>query len=70
MKQHNQGPASPLLTPREVADLLRVETTTVRRWIKIGALASVALPCTGRQHAYRVQRSTIDAILADRHASC
>lgn len=70
MKQYYQPPESPLLTPREVADLLRVDATTVRRWITIGALPAVTLPGAGIQRAYRIQRSAIEAILADRHHSC
>ncbi len=70
MKQHRTPTESPLLTLREVAGLLRVEVSTVHRWIKNGALAGVTLPGAGRQHVYRVQRATIDAILADRQRSC
>ena len=35
-----------LLTVREVARRLRVDDTTVRRWIKSGALEAVTLPNT------------------------
>lgn len=53
-----------LLTVREVARQLRVDDTTVRRWIKTGALEAVTLPHRGRRTAYRVRRDTMDALLA------
>jgi excisionase family DNA binding protein len=53
---------SDLLTVQEVAQLLRVDDTTVRRWIKSGALQAIKLPT--RRGSYRVRRSVIDKILA------
>ncbi len=53
-----------LLTVREVARRLRVDDTTVRRWIKHGTLEAVSLPHTGKRQAYRVRRSTIDSLLS------
>lgn len=52
-----------LLTVREVAKLLRVDDTTVRRWIKSGALEAITLPHAGKRSAYRVKRNTIDRLL-------
>lgn len=52
-----------LLTVREVARRLRVDDTTVRRWIKSGALEAVTLPHRGRRQAYRVKKSTMDKLL-------
>ena len=52
-----------LLTVREVARRLRVDDTTVRRWIKSGALEAITLPHKGRRQAYRVKKSTIDKLL-------
>ena len=52
-----------LLTVREVAHHLRVDDTTVRRWIKSGALEAVTLPHTGKRCGYRVRKLTIDTIL-------
>jgi len=52
-----------LLTVREVARRLRVDDTTVRRWIKSGALEAITLPHRGRRQAYRVKKSTLDALL-------
>lgn len=53
-----------LLTVREVARRLRVDDTTVRRWIKHGTLEAVSLPHVGKRQAYRVRRSTIDLLLS------
>ena len=52
-----------LLTVREVAKQLRVDDTTVRRWIKTGALEAITLPHRGTRQAYRISRSTVDALL-------
>jgi excisionase family DNA binding protein len=53
-----------LLTVREVAKQLRVDDTTVRRWIKNGVLDAITLPHRGARQAYRIRRSTLDALLA------
>jgi excisionase family DNA binding protein len=52
-----------LLTVREVAKQLRVDDTTVRRWIKNGILEAITLPHRGARQAYRIRRSTLDALL-------
>jgi excisionase family DNA binding protein len=52
-----------LLTVREVARRLRVDDTTVRRWIKSGALEAITLPHRGKRQAYRIKKSTLDALL-------
>ena len=52
-----------LLTVREVARRLRVDDTTVRRWIKHGTLDAVSLPHVGKRQAYRVRRRTIENLL-------
>jgi len=57
------GEENDLLTVREVARQVRVDDTTVRRWIKNGALEAVSLPHVGKRCAYRVRRSVIDALL-------
>ena len=57
-KQHDE-----LLTVREVSDILRVDDTTTRRWIKNGALEAVTLPHVNERQAYRVRRSTLDKLL-------
>ena len=52
-----------LLTVREVAKRLRVDDTTVRRWIKSGALEAITLPHRGKRQAYRIKQSTLEALL-------
>jgi excisionase family DNA binding protein len=56
-----------LLTVAEVADILRVDATTVRRWIKSGALEAISLPHNGLgvRNAYRIKRETLEALLAN-----
>jgi excisionase family DNA binding protein len=57
-------PADELLTVREVARQLRVDDTTVRRWIKTGALEAVTLPHRGKRRGYRVRKITLDQLLS------
>jgi excisionase family DNA binding protein len=52
-----------LLTVAEVARRLRVDSTTVRRWISQGALEAVTLPHVGKRQSYRVRLSTLDNLL-------
>ncbi len=52
-----------LLTVREVATRLRVDDTTVRRWIKNGSLDAITLPHRGARQAYRVRRATLETLL-------
>ena len=52
-----------LLTVHEVAQQLRVDDTTVRRWIKNGVLEAIALPHRGLRQAYRIRKATLDALL-------
>lgn len=48
---------SDLLTVSEVARILRVDDTTVRRWVKAGALEAVVLPhVNARQASYSTSR--------------
>ncbi len=51
-----------LLTVHEVAQQLRVDDTTVRRWIKSGALDAVLLPHSGKRCGYRVRQHTLRAL--------
>ncbi len=53
-----------LLTVHEVARRLRVDDTTVRRWIKSGALEAITLPHRGKRQAYRIKKSTLDVLLS------
>jgi excisionase family DNA binding protein len=52
-----------LLTVQEVATELRVDATTVRRWVKNNALEAVVLPHQNKRQAYRIKRSTFNALL-------
>jgi len=52
-----------LLTVREVAQQLRVDDTTVRRWVKNGAIEAITLPHANKRQAYRIKQSTLDKIL-------
>lgn len=52
-----------LLTVREVAKKLRVDDTTVRRWIKNGSLEAITLPHQGNRQIYRVLKRTLDDLL-------
>lgn len=53
-----------LLTVHEVAKQLRVDDTTVRRWIKTGALEAITLPHRGSRQAYRIRQETLEALLS------
>jgi excisionase family DNA binding protein len=52
-----------LLTTQEVAQILRVDGTTVRRWIRDGLLQAVALPSKGNRQVYRVRRASIETMI-------
>lgn len=52
-----------LLTVREVAKRLRVDDTTVRRWIKSGALEAITLPHKGKRSAYRIRWGVMQKLL-------
>lgn len=56
---------SELLTVSEVAEILRVDDTTVRRWVKQGALEAVILPHVNERQAYRIKRDTLGKLLGD-----
>lgn len=52
------------LTPEEIAAKLRVDISTVRRWIKAGQLPALRV---GRQ--YRVEEPAYEAFLKSREVS-
>ena len=54
---------SDLLTVSEVADILRVDDTTVRRWVKQGAREAIVLPHVNERQAYRIKRETLQKLL-------
>lgn len=61
MTRNNTIPEpSNLLTIHEVAQILRVDDTTVRRWINGGGLDAVRLPHAGKRHGYRIRKETLD----------
>jgi excisionase family DNA binding protein len=60
----HQNKQSELLTVHEVAQQLRVDDTTVRRWIKQGILEAIHLPHRGKRESYRIKRETLDKVLA------
>ena len=54
-----------LLTIAEVARRLRVDGTTVRRWINTGTLEAVSLPHVNKRQSYRVKESTLASVLGE-----
>jgi excisionase family DNA binding protein len=54
---------SELLTVVEVAQALRLDATTIRRYIKNGVLEAIVLPHRGLRQAYRIRRATLDKLL-------
>ncbi len=54
-----------LLTVGEVARILRVDNTTVRRWVKQGSLEAIALPHVNSRQVYRIKRETLNKVLQD-----
>ncbi|MDQ2905247.1 MAG: helix-turn-helix domain-containing protein [Chloroflexota bacterium] len=58
-----------LLTVSEVAEILRVDDTTVRRWVKQGVLEAIVLPHVNTRQAYRIKRETLDRVLGSTPAN-
>lgn len=56
---------SELLTVSEVAKILRVDNTTVRRWVKQGTLDAVVLPHVNSRQVYRIKRETLNKVLQE-----
>jgi excisionase family DNA binding protein len=54
-----------LLTIAEVARRLRVDGTTVRRWINTGTLEAVSLPHVNKRTSYRIKSSTLAGLLGE-----
>ena len=61
----NNNERDELFTVREVARQLRVDATTVRRWIKNGALEAITLPHRGKRREYRIRKSTLESLLRE-----
>lgn len=51
-----------LLTVKEVAQKLRVDDTTVRRWIKRGVIEAITLPGASKNCSYRIRQSTVEQL--------
>ncbi len=64
MKQEDQS--EKLLTVQEVAKGLKVDETTVRRWIEAGILEAVTLPHVGNRKVYRIKKSVYESIRTPR----
>jgi excisionase family DNA binding protein len=64
-KERGEKVMSELLTVAEVADILRVDDTTVRRWVKQGTLEAVVLPHVNTRQAYRIKRETLNRVLGE-----
>jgi len=56
-------PGEKLLTVKETAKKLRVDDTTVRRWIANGILDAITLPHKGKRQAYRIRERTIRELI-------
>lgn len=54
-----------LMTTSEVAQALRVDSSTVRRWAATGAIAAVRLP----NGTFRIPRTALDELLAPTEAA-
>ena len=59
----NHVEESDLLTVHEVAKRLRVDDTTVRRWITNNILPAITLPHSGKRQGYRIRQSDLDTVL-------
>ena len=51
------------LTTKDVAARLRVDTATVRRWVKDGSLEAIVLPYARKKTQLRFYRETIEKLL-------
>lgn len=51
------------LTIAEVAKILRVDHTTVRRWCNDGILEAVMLPKIFKRQTFRIRKSTVEQVL-------
>lgn len=57
-----RGPLIDLLTPRQAAELLGVNTNTLARWVRAGLLSAVTTPGGHR----RYQRADVHTLLTER----
>ncbi len=54
-----------LMTVPEAAEQLRVDDSTIRRWIKEGKITVVVLPHVNARQAYRIKRETLENFAQD-----
>ncbi len=54
---------STLFTVHEVAQRLRVDDTTVRRWITNDILPVITLPHVNKRQSYRIRQSELEHVL-------
>lgn len=59
------GSGDDLLTVKEVAAIFRLDTSTVRRWIRNGKIPAVELPHSGTRTVYRIKRHTVQTLLVE-----
>lgn len=59
-----------LLTVVEVAKHLRVDPTSVRRWIHEGHLDAIRLPGNGKYTKFRIKRETLERIVGKKEQPC
>jgi len=64
-RSNQEQNSNDLLTVQEVADILRVDSTTVRRWVKQGVLEAIVLPHLNDRQVFRIRRETLDNILEE-----
>jgi excisionase family DNA binding protein len=62
-RSEQQPGGEELLTVGEVARRLRVDATTVRRWISQGILEAVTLPHVGKRQSYRIRQNTLEQLM-------
>lgn len=52
------------LTIHEVAEILRIDDVTVRRWIDNGNLDAIRLPQNGGRRKFRIPRSSFERLIS------
>jgi len=52
-----------LLTPKEVAQQLRVNECTVRRWVRENKMRGISLPGSGKKVRIRIYKQEVDKIV-------
>lgn len=68
MRNWTNNHVSDLMTVNQVAEILLVDDTTVRRWIKNGVMDAITLPHLNKRHSYRIRRSTLENLIGELQA--